>query len=73
MSRKISAPPVQGEKCSLTSPFIEQAITPTTPVNECNGDFTPTNPDTDWFSSGEFYFFFWAAASAIACIRSMVG
>ncbi len=26
MSRKISAPPVQGEKCSLTSPFIEQAL-----------------------------------------------
>ena len=26
MSRKISAPPVQGEKCSLTSPFIEQRL-----------------------------------------------
>src|SRR5438445_2040365 len=27
MSQKISAPPVQGEKSSLTSPFIEQAFT----------------------------------------------
>ena len=30
MSRKISAPPVRGEKCSLTSPFIEQAFALTT-------------------------------------------
>src|SRR5271169_3106852 len=26
-SRKISAPPAEGEKCSLTFPFIEQAFT----------------------------------------------
>src|SRR5271169_5752157 len=25
-SRKISAPPAEGEKCSLTFPFIEQAL-----------------------------------------------
>src|SRR5438876_5761374 len=43
MSRKISAPPVQGEKCSLTSPFIEQAFTPLIKSNERRARFfSPT-------------------------------